>query len=174
MTVPASLRPVIAIIAGVGTVACLVAGQSWIYEHVERPAGRALCDTGCGMDADPTDALFAFPLAVVAWIAVAVLLLVMRLRSRPAGRLLRVGLFVAVVVAAASSVVVVHRTNWLRGADDINVCNAYPGQRAPQNPRRCAPADEPASAAWLLAAGVLLAIGAIAAAGSTGRDVRRS
>ena len=174
MTFPAALRPVIAIIAGIGAVACLVAAQSWVYEHVERPVGRALCDTGCGMDSDPTDALFAFALAVPAWIVIAALLLVIRLRSRPAGRLLRVGLFVAVVVAAASSVVVVHRTNWLRGGDDISVCNAYPGRPAPQDPRRCAPDDEPASAAWLLAAGVLLAIGAIAAAGPTGRDVRRS
>ena len=170
MTPRAALRLVVAIGTGVGAVACLIAGQSWLYEHVERSATRALCDGECVVDNDPTSALFAFPLAVLACVIIAVLLLVVGLRSRPAGRLLRVGLFVAVVVAAASSVVVVHRTDWLRGVDDSGVCFAYPDGRdttEPINSAECAPEHEPASGAWLLAAGVFFAIGAGAAPGPT-------
>lgn len=174
MISPPARRPAVAIGAGIGAVACLVAGQSWIYEHVERPGARALCEGTCGMDPDATGVLFAFPLAAVACIVVAVLVGVSRLRSPPPGRALRLSLFVAVVVAATSTIVVLHRTNGLRGAEVIDVCDAYPGQPAPQNPTRCAPRHEPTSGAWLLAAGVLLAVGAFAVAGSTGRDVRPS
>jgi len=172
ITARPALRQAVAILAGIGAVACLVAAQSWVYEHVERPAARALCDGQCGVDADPTSTLFAFRLAVPACILVAVLLAVVLLRSRPAGRALRVGLFVAVVVAAALTVIVLHRSNWLRGADDISVCFAYPDRprtTGPTNPADCAPEHEPASVAWLLAAGALLAIGIVASAGSKRR-----
>ena len=172
MTPGPARRAVIAIGAGIGAVTCLVAGQSWIYENVERPGARALCDGRCGMDPNPTDTMFAFPLAVLAAFTIAVLLGIAVLRSRPPGRLFRASLFVAVVVASASSILVLDRTDWLRGADVLAVCNAYPGQPAPENPTRCTPEHEPASAAWLLAAGVLLVIGVVASAGSTGREVR--
>ena len=170
ITARPALRWAVAILTGIGAVACLVAAQSWVYEHVERPAARALCEGQCGMDADPTSTLFAFRLAVPACILVAVLLAVVLLRSKPPGRALRVGLFVAVVVAAALTVVVLHRSNWLRGADDISICRAYPGQLAPVSPLHCAPEHEPASVAWLLAAGALLAIGIVASAGSARRE----
>jgi hypothetical protein len=159
------LRQALAVGAGVGAVACLVAGQSWIYEHVERPGARALCEGTCGMDPDATGVLFAFPLAALACLVLTVLVGVWRMRSASPGRALRLSLYVAVVVAATSSIVVLQRTNGLRGADVIDVCNAYPGQPAPQNPARCAPRHEPASGVWLLAAGILFAIGAAAAAG---------
>ena len=165
---------VVAIGAGVGAVLCLVAAQSWIHEHVERPTARVLCDGECGVDADPVDTIFAFPLAVLAGILVAVLLGVAIMRSRPPGRLLRVCLFTAVVVAAASSVVVLHRSNWLRGADVIGVCFAYPDRPrtpGPTNPADCAPEHEPASVAWLLAASAFFAIGIFASAGSARREV---
>ncbi len=171
------LRQAFAIGAGIGAVACLVAGQSWIYEHVERPGARALCEGNCGMDPDATGVLFAFPLAAVACLVLAVLVGVWRLRSASPGRALRLSLFVAGVVAATSSIVVLQRTNGLRGADVIDVCNAYPDRSrtpGPTNPADCAPQHEPASAAWLLAAGVLLVIGVAAMAGPTGRKVRSS
>jgi hypothetical protein len=151
-------------------VACLVAGQSWIYEHVERPGARALCEGTCGMDADATGVLFAFPLAAVAWLVLAVLVGVWRVRSASAGRALRLSLFVAAVVAATSGIVVLQRTNGLRGADVIDVCNAYPDRSrkpGPTNPADCAPGHEPASGAWLLAAGVFFAFGAAAVVGPT-------
>ncbi len=59
-------------------------------------------------------------------------------------------------------------------ADVIDVCDAYPGQPAPQNPARCAPRHQPASGAWLLAAGALFAIGAAAAAGPNRSAARAS
>lgn len=154
--------------------ACLVAGQSWIYEHVERPGARALCEGTCGMEPNATGVLFAFPLAALACLVLAVLVGVWRMRSASPGRALRLSLFVAVVVAATSSIVVLQRTNGLRGADVIDVCDAYPGQPAPQNPARCAPIHEPASRAWLLAAGALFAIGAAAAAGPNRPAARMS
>ena len=166
-----ALRPAVAIGAGIGAVGCLVAGQSWVYEHVERPAGRALCEGQCGMDPSPTSTIFALPLAMLTGILVAVLLGVAILRSRPPGPVLRACLFTAVVIAATSSVVVLHRSNWLRGAEVIDVCRAYPGQSAPVSPLYCAPEHEPASVAWLLAAGALLAIGIVASAGSARREV---
>jgi hypothetical protein len=161
------LREALPVSAGIGAVACLISGQSWIYEHVERPGARALCEGTCGMDPDATGVLFALPLAALACLVLAVLVGVWRMRSASPGRALRLSLYVAVVVAATSSVVVLQRTDGLRGADVIDVCDAYPGQPAPQDPARCAPRHEPASGAWLLAAGALFAIGAAAAAGPT-------
>jgi len=164
---PVPLRLALAIGAGIGAVACVLAEQSWIYEHVERPGAFALCENACGMDPDATGVVFALPLAFLSCIVVAVLAGVARLRSTAPGRVLRLALFVAVVVAATSSIVFLHRTNWLRGAEVIDVCNAYPGEDAPQNPARCAPLSDPSSGAWLLVAGALFAIGAAAAAGPT-------
>ena len=155
----------------------MVAGQSWIYEHVERPGARALCEGTCGMDPDATGVLFAFPLAAAACLVLAVLVGVWRMRSAPPGRVFRVSLFVAVVVAATLSIVVLQRTNGLRGADVIDICDAYPDRSRPPgstNPADCAPRHEPASGAWLLAAGVLLVVGVATVAGSTGGKVRPS
>ena len=174
MTSRSALRPAVAIGAGIGAVACLVVGQSWIYEHVERPAARALCEGECGMGADPTSNLFAFSLAALGCILAVALLGVALWRSRVPGRVLRVSLYVTVVVAAAASVVVLHRSDWLREAYESSVCFAYPDRprtTGPINPADCAPEHEPASGAWLLAAGALLAIGIVASAGSARREV---
>jgi ABC-type branched-subunit amino acid transport system permease subunit len=154
-----------------------VAGQSWIYEYVERPLARALCEGQCGMNSSPTSTLFAFPLALLAGTIAAVLLGAAFLRARSPGAALRVSLLTAVVVAAASSIVVLQRSNWLRGADEVSVCFEYPDQlnRPAQlriDPALCGPEHEPASAIWILAAGVLLVLGAVAAAVSTGATVR--
>jgi hypothetical protein len=177
MTSRPALRPAIAIGAGSGAVACLVVGQSWIYEHVERPAARALCEGECGMGADPISTLFAIRLAALGCILAVVLLGVALRRSQAPGRVLRASLFVTVVVAAASSVVVLHRSDWLRGAFESSVCFAYPDRprtTGPTNPADCAPEHEPASGAWLLAAGALLAIGIVAAAGPKRREMPRA
>ena len=172
LTARPALRWAVAILAGIGAVACLVVGRSWIYEHVERPAARALCEGDCGMGAEPSN-LFAFRLAALGCILAAALLGVALRRSRALGRVLCVSLYVTVVVAAASSVVVLHRSDWLRGADESGVCFAYPDRNrvtAPVSPLHCAPEHEPASVAWLLAAGALLAIGIVASAGSPRRE----
>ena len=171
------LGEALAIGAGIGAVACLVAGQSWIYEHVERLGARALCEGTCGMDPGATGVLFAFPLAALACLVLAVLVGVWRMRSPSPGRAVRLSLFVSVVVAATSSSVVLQRTNGLRGADVSDVCFGYPDRSrtpGPTNPADCAPEHEPASGAWLLAACALFAIGAAAAAGPNRRAARVS
>ena len=129
------------------------------------------------MSSSPTSTLFALPLALLAGTIAAALLGAALLRGRSTGAALRVGLLTAVIVAAASSIVVLQRSNLLRGADDVSVCFEYPDQRNRPaqrriDPARCGPEHEPASAVWILAAGALLMIGVVAATGSTGGAAR--
>jgi hypothetical protein len=142
-------------------VACAVAGQTWLYEHVERASLKALGDGY--VDAAPYDA--SVPLFTgVAAAAVTLVCGSLAWRRRPTSATMKRPLLSATVagllVGAASFFTVMERTDWLRGTNVILMCQ--PASAAPTGSivhNGCVVAQPPASGAWILGA---IALGSIA------------
>lgn len=151
-----------ALFAGVCAVACAAVGESWLYEHAERPLARTLCGGSasrgeCFLTSGPEPSNVG-PLLVLAVVAAGV-------AGLAAWRLRRVGalpyavfLALSLLIAAMAVAVTAKRTHWLSGRDSPAICLGYPGSRPGSNV--CAPLEPPSDSAWLwlAAAGVCAAV----------------
>lgn len=142
-------------------------GQSWSYEHLERPLGHRL-GGHWGLDPDPVDPAFPFVALVVAVIAVVVAVTILSRRRGWGGRSARAVAIVALVVVGTTVCTVLVRTDWLKDAPVSDVCWGYPGRPPRTGVNKCAPEHLPASGWWLIA-GLLLAMVAMFAATSDRR-----